>query len=328
MIESNRESAPQPRQPKESSQLAERITNYLTETNPIQEGFLDRKEWKKELEKSLNSDKNILVVFSDIAGAGKLGKKIDNKVKKLVSQIDSWQEERITQGRQVEARRRQLGSDEFLIFSEIANQNETQQAIEELNNNFNRGYEQNQVHLGAAFVPGNSQTTVSEALRGADIALSKAKEANKSPEKEKKSNPKLLLFNPGIATESPPATLNDKPIAQSQFVIEQTDFSEEVVQENAVAQLRTSSGTITALTPAHMKRINKERGMTGGDTVLKEVAEKAVITLKENINEREPVEIFKIGPIFALRGQLTSEQLQKVDQLTPYGIEWAEVEVS
>lgn len=328
MTEINPESSPQPRQPIKATELTERMHTYLTETNPPQEGFLERKKWNEELARSLGSNENILVVFADIAGAGQLGKEINNKVKELVSQIDSWQKERITQGRRVETRRRPLGSDEFLIFSEVTNQGEAQKVVEELNNNFNRNYEQNQVHLGAAFVPSNCQVTPSETLRGADIALGKAKEANKAPGRARESNPKLLTFKSRTTGESPPAVINQKPINHDQLTVEEADFPPEVIQENAVPQLRQYTGSITAVTPTRMKKINQERGMSGGDQVLTNIVQKIINILEQKEPTEKETKIFKIGPVFAFPHQLTPEQRQEIDQLAPYGIEWTEVEVS
>ncbi|MGI6278841.1 MAG: hypothetical protein ACOYJ8_03500 [Patescibacteria group bacterium] len=304
-------------------QLGERINLYLSEPTPPQAGFLNRKEWQQKLEKSLLSEKNTLVIFADIAGAGKLGEEINTRVAQFIADISFWQGEQIAKGRQAQAQARQAGSDEFLVFAQTNSQAEAQKSINQLTENLNFNRDRNQVHLGAAFIPGGTRVNLSSALRGADIALKTAKEANKDENRTKDSNPKLLIFNNVRKAEDPIAAIDNTPIAEEDFSTRTTTFPQEVVTENSVVQLRQNldpNKPITILSPKQMKKIN-EAGMSRGDEVLENIACQLATQLKEE-RPQEEVKIYKIGPNFVFRGTINQKSLEAINHHAPHGLEW------
>jgi hypothetical protein len=174
-----------------------------------------------------------------------------------------------------------------LAFSKVDNSKEAEEQLKKLNEIINFGHQKNRVHLGAAFVPKETNLNPSTILRGTDIALGEAKKANKDPNSTQESNPQLLIFEKGDETR---ATINREVVDPDRFNIEKAAFPDRIITEDAITALREGTSpadwSLMVVSPKNMKKINAEKGMTGGDQALIKLAEKIISILGEIPGEK------------------------------------------
>jgi hypothetical protein len=324
---------------------AERVAQYLLETREELDNFLDRDSWIRALEAQLeNQNQGVAVFFIDVAGGGKLaqkGKLIDT-INEFIIKINQFREKEIlksTGRRIIDPQRSEVGSDEFLLCLTADSQKEAQDLIETLVKALNGGYLENRVHFGAAFVPGGILVASPTVLRAADIALGKAKEANKQASQatvkgeQAISYPKLFTFSQEMTAFSQ----EGEELTREQLEIKAAQYPSEVVSNDPVAALKQGmakrkSNHFTALSINEMKRINQERGQSGGDLCLVNFAQE-ILKIINHEQSSEPIQIYKIGTFFVIPFKIDENLKDKIQttlgekSITPYGFAFGEGEV-
>lgn len=324
---------------------AERVAQFLLETREELDNFLDRDSWTRALELQLASqEQGVAVFFIDVAGGGKLaqkGKLIDT-INEFIVAINEFREKEIlksTGRRIIDPQRSEVGSDEFLLFLTVNSQNEALELIETLIKALNGGYLENRVHFGAAFVPEGIKVALPTVLRAADIALGKAKEVNKqaseiiTKEEQTTSHPQLFSFSQEMTAFSQ----DGEELTKEQLQVRAVEYPPQAIINDPVAALKQDmverkSSHFTALTINEMKRINQEKGQSGGDLCLVNFAQEILRTINYE-ESSEPIQIYKIGTVFVIPFKIDPDLKHKISttltekNIAPYGFTFGEGEV-
>ncbi len=216
-----------------------------------------------------------------------------------------------TGGRRVELQKRKTGEDEIVFFVCPKPNNDSVKILTDLQENIKKESGVEAVYIGASENPAG--TDIHTALRAADLGLKKCKQTAK---KEGKLSPKVASVSNGQVS------LEDKIIDPEELEISKPVWPEHVIYENAVDILRTISGPALFLSPTGMKEINAQLGMTGGDRVLAQLAEKnlQILAGKGTTNPQ----IFKIGTTFVVPGaNFSTENLEEISAGLPRGLTYS-----
>lgn len=298
--------------------LVSRIHRHLTETPIIQKGYLNRREWQREVNHRMQSN-TILFVVLDLVGGSKLEDAFCERMQKVINGIYDWKNQNIpnyklsgTLGRRVEVQERLPGEDEVVFFVCPKPEEDSKQLLEQLNQSIKSATGVDAVYIGASENPAGGD--VSTALRAADIALKKKKaEIKKTPEGQRSYTPGI------ISMQNHRAVYEQQIIDPKDLDITIPRYPGSVKTENVIEQLRIIRGNLTLFSPKSMKDINAQLGMKGGDQVL--------VALTEKINEileakRLPgVKIYKIGIIFVVPNvEFTQDEINTLSSLLPHGL--------
>jgi len=309
----------QPTLYQENPVLAERLSQMMREPEIHQENFHSRKEWESKAKEAL-LETGATIIFLDVAGGGKLAKNenLIPTIQAITNAISAYQENQensmLTLGRrrQIATQERVVGSDEILILIRgKLNKEEIEKEIETLKEQLKKNTKRkNSVYIGVCSAV--ADTPLDRVLRGADIALKRAKELAKSKKKD---------FRHQVVTiTSDQAFLNGSPLNPSQLEKKALSLAKEVQFENVIEKIRKELGNnkkLTIISPKGMKEINKKYGMDGGDWILAEIS-KVIVRSLGTLIEKLPISIYKVGSMFiiAANEKIPSHILNKIAQET------------
>lgn len=307
-------------------ELGERFLGYFKEKIILQPGFLERKEWQEILTNALIGER-VLVAIIDLVESGKLVKegKFSDRMEAVITAINSWRKKEgqkndsspATYGRRIEIRKRGVGEDEILIFTTLGQDENSLALLESLKKEITENDGHDVVYIGGSENAPSVETSC--ALRGADIALKKAKEEAREKEGKKQYPPKILKNN-GTS-----ASMDDQPVTPEKLIVTSFPFPENVIFKNPIEELKNLSGEFTVISPSQMKTINSKRGMAGGDSVLSQLANDILGLLRQK--GRPETEIYKIGTVFVIpKVDFSQDELNSLSITLPYGLLYSEVE--
>lgn len=304
--------------PIEDPSLPKKLLRLLAEKPIVTEGALERKEWQERLSGALNR-KETLVVILDLVGGSKLEEEFSRRMQQVFDGINQWKNTvaqssdlETTGGRRVELQKRKTGEDEIVFFVCPKPNSDPVKILTDLQENIKKESGVEAVYIGASENPAG--TDIHTALRAADLGLKRCKQTTREGGK---LSPKIALVSSGQVS------LEDKIIDPKELEISKPVWPEHVIYENAVDLLRKISGPALFLSPVGMKEINAQLGMTGGDRVLAQLAEKNLQILAEK-GTTNP-QIFKIGTTFVVPGaNFSTENLEEVSAGLPKGLTYSQ----
>jgi len=214
-----------------------------------------------------------------------------------------------TSGRKIEIQERNKGEDEIIFYVCPKPEDDSTTILTGLQEKIKEEIGVDGVHIGASENP--KGTDVSTTLRTADLALKRAKEKAKATGE----------FIPvvGVVETSQRVLLDNKYLDPQELEIKKPRLPDYVIAENVISVLTKYTGQALFLSPAGMKNINAEKGMTGGDEVLNQLAEKIhQLMLRKGIVDSQ---IFKIGTIFVVpQTDFNLTELNDISAFLPKGL--------
>jgi len=298
----------------ENPVLAERLNQMMQEPRIHQEDSLPRKDWENEAKEALQGA-GITILILDIAGGGKLAKNktLIPMIQAIVDAIKHFQKSALTLGRQIAGQKRYTGSDEILILIQgKLNEEEIKEEVKRLKGHLEENTQKkNSVYIGVCSAA--TDIPLNRVLRGANIALKKAKESAKSGEGKEDFRHQTVTIE-----ASGQAFLNGNLLDSSQLENKALPLAEEVQSENAIEEIKeevANKKELTILSPRKMKEINEKYGMDGGDRVLAEISEAAVRCL-EKLTKKLEIKIYKVGAllVIAANEKIPRDILEKIAQ--------------
>lgn len=298
--------------------LARKVRRHLEERPVFQKDYLNRGMWQKEISRRMQNE-TTLVVILDLVGGSKLQEAFPERMQGVIDGIDDWKSQYTpdhkfagTFGRRIEVQERLPGEDEVVFFICPKPEEDSNQLLEQLNQNIKSATGVDAVYIGASENPAGGD--VSTALRAANIALKRKKKEIKELSEGQR------IYTPGvISMQNHRAVYEKQVIDLKELEITIPQYSNSVITENVVEQLRSIRGNMTLLSPQSMKEINTELGMKGGDQILVNLTNKINEILEAKGLTR--VKIYKIGTIFVVPNvEFTQDDLNAISGLLPHGL--------
>lgn len=336
--------------------LAEKVVALLQQPDWVQKGenIRSRPKWQEELAEVLAANaeekegkKGVAVGVIDLCGesCGRKDRQFPEAIREVWEKLEeALQNEKakgeITWGRrQLEFNHKhrawEVGEDEVWVWLNRIDEKKVAaigaRLDEELNGAGQRAY------IALASVRRGAAATASQILRAADIALGAAKERWKE-----RNERALAIARFGGGQWQLNAGAGWQEISAAAMALKPAEYPEKVIVANAAQQLRSrwqdqswqqGYALVGVASPAGMKRINKEWGMTSGDQALQAIAKALVaITERDNLKIGE-IGIYKIGVNFVVTGPraLADDIQEAIEQKLaalprenfPFGIQYA-----